>query len=70
MFLDTHQYYVNLVESMKDTFEKVPEMDVVILFEEKKQFHMNRALKKLDGVKNVHTIATTDPYNIQFDKET
>lgn len=45
-------------------------MDLVILYDEKNQFHINRAMKLLDGVKNVHTVTTTDPFNIEIEKET
>lgn len=70
MFLDTHQKFFDLAKSMKSTFEKVPDMDLVILYDEKNQFHINRAMKLLDGVKNVHTVTTTDPFNIEIEKET
>ena len=64
LFANTHQSFVDLVESIKGAFEQVPDLDLIILYDEKKKFHVNRAIKKLEGVKNVHLVESSDPFNI------
>ena len=65
---DGHKYFYDILESLRYLKEKITDFDIIVIYDSRKSYEINLAMKKLNLDDTMMGVQVSDdPFNIAFD---